>query len=588
MDNGKNSKKFLSVNIKILIATLGMFILFLSIIAFIAIRYHIDKNIQVEQRNLQNINNVVVDALSSASQANRHIKSVIDTEMEEINEILSAQRYIDNVEIGKEGYFVAFNEMGFIKLHSDMENLDTYGFDYNGHFYLIHDEILDYTLANTPSDISQYDEFDSFLIGEKRFTIDGKRYFARIERWVAGLYVASVLDEYNIINEARKEIGKIVMFLIITMSLASLVYTYVIRRLVGDKMKIIEVNAQKFGHGEFENLMEIEHTYNDEIIETNQVLIDSAKNMLNIIRTLNKNSQELLIRGDNLQNLTNSYIMASDEIVAAIDGIATGSEKQADETLKGLEELELLTEITDDEREMLERLNERIQSIDKLKEEGDNSIELLMEHTDRANNTSTEAKNVIEQSNLNVQKIKEASIKIKEIADQTNLLALNASIEAARVGEHGRGFAVVAEEIRKLSEESNQFTIEIEEIIKELLSGSEKAVDLMNQSNQVSKYQTESVKDTGVKFQQIKGEIEGIKKIIDEINDSTTVMEAKKNELKAVVTNLSAIAQENYANTEEVSARVTEQNNNILQLEDLSNQLRVVAKSLKNELNRFS
>lgn len=87
---------------------------------------------------------------------------------------------------------------------------------------------------------------------------------------------------------------------------------------------------------------------------------------------------------------------------------------------------------------------------------------MLIEENSGLNRGYADSIEDILQNTATINKITED---IQYISDQTNLLALNAAIEAARAGEHGRGFSVVAEEVRKLSDRTNQASSDITKIV---------------------------------------------------------------------------------------------------------------------------
>ena len=577
---------YLSLSTKLLIPVLIIFVVLTIQISTLTLNNSIKMSIKIEERNLENVNNMAIEALSAASSATKSVKkyNIEDTQLQEI---LSVQNYIDGISIGDDGFFVAFNREGQIKLHSDIDNIEKYNFVKNGDYYLIQEEILKYALDNTSDEISNRSQEDKRrYVGDGEFILDGKAYHGRVEMWQS-LYIVSVLDEFNTVTYAKKDVFGVINLAILTIIISSVIFIVILKKTLNDKLKVIERNAQKFGDGDFNNLQEINMTVKDEIYETNKILVDSSKNIMEIIESISQSSEDLIIKGNKLNELSGIYTIGSKEILIAMEEISQGSEKQTDETISGSEQLEVLNNISKTEEAKLNDLNIRMSHIDKLKEEGTEIIEKLISYSKKSNESAILVKKVMEESNFNVAKIEESSAKIKKLANQTNLLALNASIEAARVGEHGKGFTVVAEEIRKLSIESNLFAAEIEDDIVKLLSGSKEAVEVADEMMQISNNQSHNIEKTGEKFQGIKDEIEKTENIIQEINNFRIVFHQKKEELVNIIENLSSIAEENNGNTEEVYAKVEEQNSNTYELQNLSFQLKEVSDLLLKKLSLF-
>jgi len=136
---------------------------------------------------------------------------------------------------------------------------------------------------------------------------------------------------------------------------------------------------------------------------------------------------------------------------------------------------------------------------------------------------------------------------IDNITSQTSLLALNASIEAARVGEAGKGFAVVASEITNLADQTQDATVNIADLIENISSELDMVVKVINYLMDNSKLQGIAATETASSFETIASKTTDIQQQTEELSQLVGEL-ASSNE--AIVESIQTIS----AATEEVTA----------------------------------
>lgn len=182
--------------------------------------------------------------------------------------------------------------------------------------------------------------------------------------------------------------------------------------------------------------------------------------------------------------------MISGELSASVDNISNAAGNITENIEEQEDDLNEIVTILDNFSDNIEEF------ISNLNELNTNSKDIT-ENAERSNSkldeTSVIFKDVETLIGNFIDKIKELGVEINmingvtnvinELAEQTNLLALNASIESARVGEAGKGFAVVASEISELAEQSRKSANTISEYISRI---SRETDIIINDSNKLN------------------------------------------------------------------------------------------------------
>jgi methyl-accepting chemotaxis protein len=158
----------------------------------------------------------------------------------------------------------------------------------------------------------------------------------------------------------------------------------------------------------------------------------------------------------------------------------------------------------------------------------------------------------IQELNQQASQIRQITSLVSDLANQTNMLALNASVEAVRAGEHGKGFGVVATNIRQLADQSRASSKKIDRLISEIQTTIKSTVTVSEDGQKIVATSLQIAEETAGAFNGVRTAINDMAHHTEQISLATNQQSSAIEQVVNAMQDLNIAAQETTAGINQV------------------------------------
>ena len=328
-------------------------------------------------------------------------------------------------------------------------------------------------------------------------------------------------------------------------------------------------------------------TSQDELGQLSDGLVKMRHTLNTLIQRIQSNAAELSTSAEGLTDASQQSAEASNHVAVSITEIAEGVERQSEASSSVANATASISSHAEKMSKQVGTVAEVTNNTVERVREGRRSIDEVVKYMEQIKTGSETVDAAISALGKSSEEISHSVEVIGSIAEQTNLLALNAAIEAARAGEHGRGFAVVAEEVRKLAEESGEFSKKISETMQSVQADMERAIDAGKHGDEYVGHGLDSVRTADEVFQSIAESIQQLGDGVKDITAGIRKMEDETQTVRAQIEEIQKVSTANADGAQNVSAATEEQSASMQEIAASTRRLSGLADELADETKKF-